>query len=124
MTQPHIYERSRLLNTAPCKGVKGVVSHRAQLYLGVFGFLPTTHARANAKQMRSRSLRASWRFMHVYLHVQIAVHAGNIRTDEIPFFDYGKKPEDPQFEPHHAAEIKMAQVLGSLVYICGPNTSK
>ena len=33
------------------------------------------------------------------------------------YFDYKKKPEDPQFEPH--AGIKIAQVLGSLVYICG-----
>ena len=31
------------------------------------------------------------------------------------YFDYGKKSKDPQFEPH--AGIKMAQVLGSPVYI-------
>ena len=30
---------------------------------------------------------------------------------------FRKKPEYPQLEPH--AAIKMAQVLGSLVYICG-----
>ena len=33
------------------------------------------------------------------------------------YFDHQKKPKDPQFKPH--ARIKMAQVLGSLVYVCG-----
>ena len=33
------------------------------------------------------------------------------------YFDYGEKPEDPQFGPH--AWIKMAQVLGSPVYVYG-----
>ena len=33
------------------------------------------------------------------------------------YFDYENKPEDPQFEPH--ARIKMVQILGSLMYICG-----
>ena len=33
------------------------------------------------------------------------------------YFDYRKKPEDSLFEPH--AGIKMAQVLGSPLYICG-----
>ena len=32
-------------------------------------------------------------------------------------FDYLKNPEDPKIELH--ARLKMAQVLGSLVYICG-----
>ena len=31
------------------------------------------------------------------------------------YFDYKKKPKDPQFKPH--AGIKVAQVLGSMVYI-------
>ena len=35
------------------------------------------------------------------------------------YFDYGK-PKDPQLEPH--AEIKMAQVLGSPMYIYGYST--
>ena len=33
------------------------------------------------------------------------------------YFDYWKKPEDTQIEPH--AEIKMVQALASLVYIRG-----
>ena len=37
--------------------------------------------------------------------------------DESRLFWSQEKPEYPQFEPH--ARIKMAQVLGSLVYICG-----
>ena len=32
------------------------------------------------------------------------------------YFDYKINSKDPQFEPH--ARVKMAQVLGSLVYIC------
>ena len=37
------------------------------------------------------------------------------------YFDYGKKKvEDPQFKPH--AEVKMVQVLVSLVDICETNT--
>ena len=38
------------------------------------------------------------------------------------YFDDGKKPEYPQLEPH--ARTKMAQVLGSPVYICDENSCK
>ena len=48
------------------------------LKLGVFGFLPTTHAKTNAIQMPSRSLRAVQHFTHVYLHAKSAVDAGDI----------------------------------------------
>ena len=37
--------------------------------------------------------------------------------DEPRLFWLRDKPEDPQFEPH--AGIKMEQVLGTLMYICG-----
>ena len=50
--------------------------------LGVFGFLPTTHAKTNAKQMRPQSLRTVRRLTHVYLLTQIAVDAGDIRTQQ------------------------------------------
>ena len=50
------------------------------LKFGVFGFLPTTHAKTNTKQMLSRSLRAVRRFMCVYLKGQTVVDAGDIRT--------------------------------------------
>ena len=45
------------------------------------------------------------------LYLQTAVDAVNM------LILFTKKPEDPQFEPY--ARIKMAQVLGSLVFICG-----
>ena len=45
--------------------------------LGVFWFLLTTHAKANAKQMRSRSSRAARLLTRDCLHAQTAVHAGN-----------------------------------------------
>ena len=50
------------------------------LNLGSSGFCLTTHAKANAKQMRSQSSCAKQHFMHVCLHAQTAVHTGNICT--------------------------------------------
>ena len=37
------------------------------------------------------------------------------------YFDYRKNVNTTQFEPH--AGMKMVQVLGSLLYICGGNTT-
>ena len=48
--------------------------------LGVFGFLPTKYAKANAKQMRPRSSPTVQRFTRIYLHAQTAVDAADIRT--------------------------------------------
>ena len=56
-------------------------------------------------------------FTRVCLHAQTTVHAGNTRTWQTTIILITENPKDPQFEPH--ARIKMAQVLGSLVYICG-----
>ena len=89
------------------------------LKLGVFGFLPTTHAETNANKMHPQSMRAMWLFTHVYLHAQTPVHT--CAPDESWLFWSQEKPEYPQFEPH--ARIKMAQVLGSLLYICGLDTT-
>ena len=47
---------------------------------GVFGFLPTTHAKINPKQISSRFLRDVLCFALVCLQAQIAVRAGNKRT--------------------------------------------
>ena len=65
--------------------------------------------------MRSRSSHAGQFFTHDCLYAQTAVHASKIYAPD-DYFHYGK-PEDPQLEPHSG--IKMAQVQGSLVYICG-----
>ena len=46
--------------------------------LGYSGFLPTTHAKANAKQMRPRSLHAIGHFNAIYIHAQTTVDAGDI----------------------------------------------
>ena len=81
--------------------------------MGLFGFLLTKCAKTNAKQMRPRSSCAMRRFTRVYLYAQTAVDA----SDEPWVFWLREKLEDPQFEPH--AGIKIAQVLGSLVYIYG-----
>ena len=77
----------------PCKGV---VSHGAQY--GVFGLLPTTNARENAKQMHSRSSRATRRTMRLCLHAQTAVHTGNICTGQTTIILITGKTADPQFE--------------------------
>ena len=91
------------------------------LNLGVFRFLPTTHAKSNAKQMRSWFSRATWLLTCDWLHAQTAVHAGNYNAPVGPqLFWLREKPEDPQIEPH--VGIKMVACLVSLVYtmyICG-----
>ena len=74
--EPQIYPRDPRLPIPS----RVMASSAMGLNLGVFGFLPTTHAKTNAKQMRSRSSRAVRRFTRVCLHAQTAVHAGNIRT--------------------------------------------
>ena len=57
-----------------------MVSSAMGLKLGVFRFLPTTHAKAHTKQIHSWSLRAMQHFTRVYLHVQITADRGGIRT--------------------------------------------
>ena len=86
------------------------------LKLGVLGFLPTN----TQKQMQNKwvhDLRAPCSVLRqFYLNAQTLVDAGDIRTWQPRLFSLREKPEDPQFEPH--AEVKMAQVLGSPLYIC------
>ena len=87
------------------------------LNLGVFGFLPTTHAKASAKQMPSRYSRAAQRLLTCdCLHAQTTVHARNLRTWQTTIILITGKMT-PKIEPH--AGIKMAQGLVCLVYICG-----
>ena len=82
------------------------------LNLGVFGFVPATHAR---KTQHVHDRCAPCGVLHVfYLHAQTAVDLHTWGTAVILIMR--KKPGDPQFEPH--AGMKMAQVLVSLVYIC------
>ena len=93
----------------------GIVSHGA-LSLGVFRFLQTWRGKSKCKNQCVHNLCASCCVLCVcHLHAQTVVDA----ETNCGYFDYEKKKnsEDPQFEPH--AGIKMAQVLGSLLYICG-----
>ena len=71
-----ISERSQTSYTAPCNGI---VSHVGSNW-GSLRFLLITHAKTNTKQMHPRSLYVIRCFMCVYLHTQIAVDAGDIRT--------------------------------------------
>ena len=78
---------------------------------GSSGFLPTTHKK-QTQIKRIHDLRTPCGvFMHDYLHAQTTV---DVQTTVILIT---RNPEDSQFEPH--AGIKLAQVLGSPVYICG-----
>ena len=71
-----IHQNSQASYTTPCNGV---VSHGAQFVgLQVFADHTSKKKKRKAKQMRSRSLPAVQCFVHVCLHAQIALHAGNI----------------------------------------------
>ena len=86
------------------------------LNMGVFGFLPTTHTTANVKGCKISVLH-EFVFMLRLQWMQVIC-----APDKPRLFSLREKPKDPQFEPH--AGIKMVQILGSLVYICGTNLVK
>ena len=70
------------------------------LKLGVFGFLPTTHAKTNAKQMRERSSRAVRRFTRVYLHAADRSRCRwHTHLTNHGYFDNGKNPKTPNLSP-------------------------
>ena len=73
-----IQGRSQPLYT-PCV----MASSSVGLKLGVFGFLPTTHAETNAKQMPPQSLCTVQHFSHVYLHTQTAVDTDTQKTPNL-----------------------------------------
>ena len=89
-------------------------SSAMRLKLGVFRFVPITHAKINAKQMRPRSSSAVQRFLCVYLHIWTAADAGDIHEPWLFWSRGNPKTCIFQFKPH--AWIKMVQVLGYLVY--------
>ena len=86
-----------------------MTSSAMELQLGVFGILLTTHAETNANKIRPRSSRAVLRFSNYYA------------PDESRLFSSRGKTWIPPIGAH--AGIKMAQVLGSLVYICDLSSS-
>ena len=67
--------------------------------------------------MRPWSLGALQHFTHVYLHTQTAVDAGDLGIWKTTLILITLKIQRPQFVAH--AGIKMVQVLGSPMYICG-----
>ena len=67
-------------------------------------------------KMRPQSLCAVRRFTPVYLHTQTAIDAFDICTQQTMVILNTGKPNNPQFEAH--AGIRIAQILGSPVYIC------
>ena len=111
---PQIYKGDPRLRIPP----RVMASSATGLKLGVFGFLPTTQAKTNAKTMRPRSLRTMQHFTRVSFsssncsrcrwHTQLTNHG---------YFDHRKNPKTPNLSPMPG--LKMAQVLGSPVCICG-----
>ena len=70
---PQIYTRDTRLPIPPPVMASSAMGPN----LRVFGFLPITHAKANAKQMRSRSSRAARILMRDCLHAHTVVHTSN-----------------------------------------------
>ena len=102
-----------------------MVSSAMGLNLGVFGFLPTTYAKTNAQQIMFM-IFVCLAALYACLSSLSDSNTCTLNTyalDEPLFRNIliAGKNQDPQMEPH--AGIKMVQVLGSLVYICGTLTS-
>ena len=87
-----------------------MASSAMEFQLGVFGFLPTAHAKTNANKMCPWSSCAVLHFTCVYFHAQTAVYMYLTNHD---YVDREKKANTSN------ARIKVAQVPGSPVYICG-----
>ena len=105
---PQIYTRDTRLAIPPHVMASSVMG----LNLGVFGLLPTTDAKANAKQMCLKSLCA---VQHRCLHVHTAVHACNTRTWRTTFWLW-KNPKTPKLSPMQGSRWRRFWL--SLVYIC------
>ena len=88
-----------------------------ELKLGVFGVLPTRHAKTNAKPMRPRSSCTVRHFTRVLTSRSDRSRCSDITSDEPPWFWLQENPKT-----HIWAPIKMAQVQGSPVYIYGYTT--
>ena len=85
-----------------------------ELKLGVFGVLPTRHAKTNAKPMRPRSSCTVRHFTRVLTSRSDRSRCSDITSDEPPWFWLRENPKTPIWAP-----IKMVQVQGSPVYIYG-----
>ena len=112
----YIQQRSQTL-------CNGFVSHGAQFEC--LWVLPTTYAKTNAKQIMFM-IFVCLAALYACLSSLSDSNTCTLNTyalDEPLFRNIliAGKNQDPQMEPH--AGIKMVQVLGSLVYICGTLTS-
>ena len=105
-----IQGRSQTLYTVPCNGV---VSHG--LKLGVFGDLANHARKSKRKANMSTTFARCPAFLSIFTlrlqYMQVTF------APEKPVILITEKPTDSQFDPH--ARIKMAQVVGSPLRICG-----
>ena len=91
--------------------------------MGVFGFLPTTHAKANVKQVRSQSSRPARLLACDCFYAQPAVHAINLRTLRTTIIFTTGKTRRPQFEPHARIKVTQGLVSPSSISVIVPNVS-
>ena len=91
-----------------------MASSAMEFQLGVFRFLPSTPTETNTHKMRPPSSCAVQHFTRFYQPLSSRSGRSTYAPDESRLI---WSCEYPQLEPH--AGIKMVQVLGSPVYICG-----
>ena len=108
-----IERRSRNSYTTPSYGV---VSHGA-LIEGIRVF--ADHTRGNRRKQKASMISTHHTAFQACLPSRS--NRSTYAPDESRLFWSEEKPEYPHFEPF--VEIKMAQALGSPVYICGQSTS-
>ena len=96
-----------------------VISHGAQFRgLPVFSNHIHKYAKTNAKKNASTisACHAAFYFVFIFM-LRPQLMQVTYTPDKLQLFWLWEKPEDPQFEPHIG--VKMVQVLGSPLYICG-----
>ena len=107
--------RSQTPYTAPSNSH---VSHDNGAQIRVFGFSPTTQVQKQAQNKCVHDLCAPCSILCAFIFMlRPQLMQVTCAPDKSQLFWLRKEPENPQFEPH--AGIKMAQILGSPLYICG-----
>ena len=109
-----IHGKSQTSYIATCNGV---ISHG--LKLGVFWFLPTTHAKTNAMQMCPWSLRAVQPFTCVYPNAKTTCRWHTWWTTVILIMG---KTRRPQFKPHAGIKNGAGSGISVLCISTQPNS--
>ena len=85
----------------PCTLPRVMASSATGLKLGVFGFLPTTHAKTNAKQVHPQSLCAMWcTYPCLSLHLNCSRCSWLTQMTNNDYFDHGEPQRPPIWAPY------------------------